>query len=67
MAQPIALTQPHFSLPIAFMQAREAVQRWRRHAQERAQLAGFDARELHDIGLTSADRAALLDKPVWRE
>ena len=39
----------------------------RRRAAERADLARFDARELQDIGLTSADRAAIIATPIWRE
>lgn len=40
---------------------------WRRRAQEKAQLASFDAREMQDVGLTEADRVGILNTPLWRE
>ncbi len=40
--------------------------KWQRRAREQHELAGLDARELKDIGLTAADAQWLLDKPVWR-
>ena len=39
---------------------------WRRRARERAELARFSERELHDIGLSSADALQEISKPVWR-
>jgi uncharacterized protein YjiS (DUF1127 family) len=43
------------------------VRRWQRRAQERAELARLDDRELLDIGLTRADAEFLINKPFWRE
>ena len=40
---------------------------WRGRAQEKAQLARFDAREMQDVGLTEADRVGILNTPLWRE
>lgn len=40
---------------------------WRARAQEKAQLARFDAREMQDVGLTEADRVGILNTPLWRE
>lgn len=40
---------------------------WRRRAEEKAQLAQFDAREMQDVGLTEADRVGILNTPLWRE
>ncbi len=40
---------------------------WRRRTAEKAELARFDARELHDVGLTDADRVGILNTPLWRE
>jgi len=40
---------------------------WRRRADEKAELARFDARELQDVGLTDADRVGILNTPLWRE
>lgn len=37
-----------------------------RLSRERAQLAEMDRTALKDIGLTSADVMAELEKPVWR-
>jgi uncharacterized protein YjiS (DUF1127 family) len=39
---------------------------WRRRARERAELARFSERELHDIGLSTADALQEISKPVWR-
>ena len=40
---------------------------WRRRIDEKAQLASFEARDLRDVGLTDADRSAILATPFWRE
>lgn len=40
---------------------------WRRRIDEKAQLAAFDARDLRDVGLTGADRSAIINTPFWRE
>ena len=37
----------------------------RTRAAERTELAKFDRRDLHDIGMTEADRAAFLSKSIW--
>ena len=39
---------------------------WRRRAQERAALAQMSPTELHDIGLSSADRWVEINKPFRR-
>ncbi len=39
---------------------------WRRRARERAELARFSERELHDIGLSRADALQEIGKPMWR-
>ena len=39
---------------------------WRRRSRERAQLASFSLRELHDIGLSNADAMQEAGKPFWR-
>jgi uncharacterized protein YjiS (DUF1127 family) len=38
---------------------------WRRRARERAELARMSEAELHDIGITSADRWVEINKPFW--
>jgi uncharacterized protein YjiS (DUF1127 family) len=38
---------------------------WRRRSRERAELARMSEAELHDIGITSADRWAEINKPFW--
>jgi uncharacterized protein YjiS (DUF1127 family) len=40
---------------------------WRRRARERTELARMSDSELHDIGVTSADRWAEINKPFWRK
>ncbi|HEX2890032.1 DUF1127 domain-containing protein [Vineibacter terrae] len=39
---------------------------WRRRARERAELARFTDRELHDIGIGASDALHEINKPVWR-
>ncbi len=39
---------------------------WRRRARERAELARFTDRELHDIGVTRSDALYEMAKPAWR-
>lgn len=39
---------------------------WRKRSRERAQLASFSLRELHDIGLSNADAMQEVSKPFWR-
>lgn len=39
---------------------------WRRRIHERDELARFDERELHDIGLSRAAVYAEISKPFWR-
>lgn len=46
---------------------RDLVRAWRRRSAEKRELARFDARELQDIGLTDADRAAIVATPFWTE
>ncbi len=43
------------------------IQAWRRRSAEKAELARFDARDLQDVGLTEADRAAIIATPLWRD
>ena len=39
---------------------------WGRRLKERDELARFDERELHDIGLSRAAVHAEISKPFWR-
>jgi uncharacterized protein YjiS (DUF1127 family) len=39
---------------------------WRRREHERNQIAALDGRDLQDMGLTDADRQALLDATLLR-
>jgi uncharacterized protein YjiS (DUF1127 family) len=45
---------------------REALQVWRQRDRERSELARMTDAELHDIGVTSAERWAEISKPCWR-
>jgi uncharacterized protein YjiS (DUF1127 family) len=45
---------------------RSELQSWRRRAREREELARMSDGELHDIGVTSAERWAEINKPWWR-
>lgn len=50
-------------LPMELIHVLVAAQR---RARERQELAEMDPMQLKDIGLSEADRAAELRKPVWR-
>jgi len=39
---------------------------WRRRLRDRGELAQFDGRMLHDLGLTRADAQFEVSKPFWR-
>jgi uncharacterized protein YjiS (DUF1127 family) len=65
--QRIAL--PHIALrpsSPSFERWRGAMRLWRRRDRERGQLAQMSEAELHDIGVTSAERWAEINKPCWR-
>lgn len=49
-----------------FARWRGALQEWRRRDLDRVQLARMSEAELHDIGVTSAERWAEVNKPFWR-
>ncbi len=60
---------PHFALemsPPRFVHWRSELQSWRRRARERDELARMSDGGLHDIGVTSAERCAEINKPCWR-
>ena len=61
---------PHIVLgppSISFARWRSALHSWRRREWERGELARMTEAELHDIGVTSAERWAEINKPCWRE
>jgi uncharacterized protein YjiS (DUF1127 family) len=70
----LRIALPHIALPrIAFgpspwgfARRQGALQTWRRRGKERAELARMSEAELHDIGITSAERWAEINKPCWR-
>jgi uncharacterized protein YjiS (DUF1127 family) len=43
-----------------------ALHLWRRRERERRELARMSEAELHDVGVTSAERWAEINKPFWR-
>ena len=60
---------PHFGFetaPSRFANWRSELQSWRRRSRERDELARMSDGELHDIGLTSAERWSEISKPCWR-
>ncbi len=60
---------PHFAFemsPPRFANWRSELHSWRRRARERDELARMSDGELHDIGVTSAERWAEIKKPCWR-
>jgi uncharacterized protein YjiS (DUF1127 family) len=50
----------------SFERWRGAIGLWRRRDRERDQLARMSEAELHDIGVTPAERWAEINKPRWR-
>jgi uncharacterized protein YjiS (DUF1127 family) len=49
-----------------FSQLSETFHTWRERYAMRRELAKWSERDLHDIGVSSADVAYELDKPFWR-
>jgi uncharacterized protein YjiS (DUF1127 family) len=39
---------------------------WRQRARQRKELAGLDARTLHDLGLSPSEVNFEVNKPFWR-
>jgi uncharacterized protein YjiS (DUF1127 family) len=65
----LRIALPHIALwpsPPSFERWRGAMRSWRRRDRERGQLARMSEAELHDIGLTPAERWAEIYKPCWR-
>ena len=46
---------------------RATLREWRRRLSDRELLMRMDDRMLQDIGMTHAERVALVNKPFWRE
>ena len=60
---------PHFAAEVSprrLAHWRSELQSWRRRARERDELARMSDGELHDIGVSSAERWAEISKPCWR-
>jgi len=51
----------------SFAAWRSALQLWVQRTRQRDQLARMSNGELHDIGITAADRWAEINKPWWRD
>ena len=49
-----------------FSQLAETFHVWRERYAMRSELSKWSERDLHDIGVSSADVAYELDKPFWR-
>ena len=65
----LRIALPHIAVAStwpSFARWRGALQLWRRRERERAELARMSEAELHDIGVTSAERWAEIHKPCWR-
>lgn len=68
MAQSLLATRSTFALRFPRdTRLLDLLRTWRRRIDEKAQLAAFDARDLQDVGLTGADRSAIIATPFWRE
>jgi uncharacterized protein YjiS (DUF1127 family) len=65
----LRIALPHIAfgpMSPSFARWREALLVWRRRDRDRAELARMSEAELHDIGITSAERWAEIRKPRWR-
>jgi uncharacterized protein YjiS (DUF1127 family) len=65
----LRIALPHIALRTSspgFARWRGALQEWRRRDRERGELARMSEVELHDIGVTSAERWVEINKPFWR-
>jgi uncharacterized protein YjiS (DUF1127 family) len=49
-----------------FRTALETLQTWQRRSRARRELARFNERELHDIGVTWSSIAEEVNKPFWK-
>jgi uncharacterized protein YjiS (DUF1127 family) len=65
----LRIALPHIAFGTSspgFAQWRGALREWRQRDRDRAELARLSEAELHDIGVTSAERWAEINKPFWR-
>jgi uncharacterized protein YjiS (DUF1127 family) len=65
----LRIALPHIALGASspgFAGWRGALQEWRRRDRDRTELARLSEAELHDVGVTSAERWAEINKPFWR-
>jgi uncharacterized protein YjiS (DUF1127 family) len=65
----LRIALPHIALgpsPPSLERWRGAMRLWRRRDRERGALALMSEAELHDIGVTPAERSAEINKPFWR-
>jgi uncharacterized protein YjiS (DUF1127 family) len=62
IARSTSVLEPSF---LPFLRWRSELHSWHRRARERLELAHMWESELHDIGITSADRWAEINKPFW--
>jgi uncharacterized protein YjiS (DUF1127 family) len=65
----LRIALPHVALgpsSPSFERWRGAMRSWRRRDRERGDLARMSEAELHDIGVTPAERWAEINKPCWR-
>ena len=49
-----------------FAQLGETIRTWRERQQQRRELASWNERDLHDVGLSWSDIAHEAEKPFWR-
>jgi uncharacterized protein YjiS (DUF1127 family) len=44
----------------------ETIRTWRERLEQRRELASWNERDLHDVGLSRSDIAHEAEKPFWR-
>jgi uncharacterized protein YjiS (DUF1127 family) len=49
-----------------FAQIGETLRTWRNRREQRLELARWNERDLHDVGLSRSDIAYEAEKPFWR-
>lgn len=63
----IPSSQGHRGLAPRLARGWATLRRWRQRARQRRMLAMLTEYELHDIGVSTADRYGELAKPFWRD
>jgi len=56
----------HHGISGLWLDLTETLQLWHKRSRERAELAHFSERDLHDLGLSWSEMMYEAEKPFWR-